>query len=102
VWPYKKVYPMAMMPRADAGTGYRSYWFYFFGFIFLLALGRKIPAQQAADLLVSLSGEVPDAQPGTGKPSQGGHQHRAPLAGSFKEIQAIRSKAPSKGQARLT
>ena len=41
VWPYKKVYPMAMMPRADAGTGYRSYWFYFFGFIFLLALGRK-------------------------------------------------------------
>ena len=24
VWPYKKVYPMAMMPRADAGTGYPS------------------------------------------------------------------------------
>ena len=37
---------MALMPRADVGTGYRSYWFYFFGFIFLLALGRKIPAQQ--------------------------------------------------------
>src|SRR3989442_13474509 len=37
---------MALMPRADAGSGYRSYWFYFFGFIFLLALGRKIPALQ--------------------------------------------------------
>jgi hypothetical protein len=46
LWPYKKLYPMAMMPRADAGPGYRSYWFYFFGFIFLLALGKKIPAQQ--------------------------------------------------------
>jgi len=45
VWPYKKFYPMALMPRADAGSGYRSYWFYFFGFIFLLALGRKIPPQ---------------------------------------------------------
>ena len=44
VWPYKKVYPIALMPRA--GTGYRSYWFYFFGFTFLLALGGKIPAHQ--------------------------------------------------------
>ena len=39
----------------------------------------------AADLLVSLSGEVPDAESGTGKPSQGGHQHRTPLAGSFED-----------------
>ena len=45
-WPYKKVYPMAQMPPADAGTGYRRYWFYFFGFIFLLALGKRIPAHQ--------------------------------------------------------
>jgi len=27
VWPYKKVYPMAMMPPVDAETGYRSYGF---------------------------------------------------------------------------
>lgn len=46
VWPYKKVYPIAFVPRADAGTGYRSCWFYFFGFIFLLSLGRRIPAPQ--------------------------------------------------------
>src|SRR6266567_1584134 len=39
----------------------------------------------AADLLVSLSREVPDAEPGTGKPRQRGHQHRAPLAGSFED-----------------
>lgn len=42
VWPYRKVYPLALMPRA-ADTSYRSYWFYFFGFIFILALGKNIP-----------------------------------------------------------
>jgi hypothetical protein len=42
VWPYKKVYPMALMPRQRTGTRNRSYWFYFFGFIFVLILGRKI------------------------------------------------------------
>jgi hypothetical protein len=46
VWPYKKVHPMALIPRADSATSYRSYWFYFFGFIFQLALGDEIPAQQ--------------------------------------------------------
>ena len=84
VWPYKKVYPMAMMLRADAGTGYRSYWFYFFGFIFLLAIGRKFPAQQRRTCSY-YSGEVRDAESGTRKPSQGGHQHRTPLAGSFED-----------------
>lgn len=44
VWPYKRVYRMALMPRAVPGPGYRAFWFYFFGFIFELALGRKIPA----------------------------------------------------------
>ena len=80
VWPYKKIYPMALMPRADAGSGYRSYWFYFFGFIFLLALGRKIPPQQrrtcsyhSTEKFLTLSVE-----------------------GMFKEIQAIRSKTSSK------
>jgi hypothetical protein len=43
------------------------------------------PRATAADLLVSLSGEVPDAKSGTGKPSQGGHQHRTSLAGSFED-----------------
>jgi hypothetical protein len=46
VWPYKTVYPMALTPRADSATSYRSYWFYFFGFIFQLALGDEIPDQQ--------------------------------------------------------
>jgi hypothetical protein len=55
--------------RADARTGYRSYWFYFFGFIFLLALGRRTE-------LLSLD--------------------RSKIESMFKEIQAIRSKVPSK------
>jgi hypothetical protein len=45
-WPYNKVHLMALMPRATDPTGHRSYWFYFFGFIFLLAVGKEIPAQR--------------------------------------------------------
>lgn len=44
VWPYNKVYPLATPPRTDAEAEYRAYWFYYHGFIFALALGRKIPA----------------------------------------------------------
>ncbi len=82
VWPYKKVYPMAMMPRADAGTGYRSYWFYFFGFIFLLALGRKIPAQQRRTCSYHSPEKFLALSLGLGSLV---HQHRAPLAGSFED-----------------
>jgi hypothetical protein len=60
---------------------------------FVLFLWIHIPARAqeensrapAADLLVSLSRETPDPEPWTGKPSQGRHQHRAPLAGSFED-----------------
>ena len=99
VWPYKKVYPMAMMPRADAGTGYRSYWFYFFGFIFLLALGRTIPVQQRRTcsyhspekfltLSLGLGSLVKEAI------SRGWllSLDRSKIESMFKEIQAIRSK----------
>jgi hypothetical protein len=102
VWPYKKVYPMAMMPRADAGTGYRSYWFYFFGFIFLLALGRKIPAQQrrtcsyhSPEKFLTLSlglGSLVKEAISTELLSL----DRSKIESMFKEIQAIRSKTSSK------
>ena len=102
VWPYKKVYPMALMPCADAGTGYRSYWFYFFGFIFLLALGRKIPAQQRRTcsyhspqrfLTLSLRlGSLVKEAISTKLLSL----DRSKIEGMFKEIQAIRFKTWSK------
>ena len=108
VWPYKKVYPMALMPRADAGTGYRSYWFYFFGFIFLLALGRKIPAQQqrtcsyhSPEKFLTLSlglGSLVKEAISTELLSL----DRSKIESMFKEIQAICSKMPSKESARLT
>ena len=85
VWPYKKVYPMAMMPRAHAGTGYRKLLVLFLWFHIPARAREEDSRATAADLLVSLSGEVPDAESGTGKPSQGGHQHRTPLAGSFED-----------------
>jgi hypothetical protein len=34
---------MALIPRADSATSYLGYWFYFFGFVFQLALGDEIP-----------------------------------------------------------
>jgi hypothetical protein len=98
VWPYKKVYPMAKMPRADAGTGYRSYWFYFFGFIFLLALGRKIPVRQGRTCAyhspekfltwsVGLGSLVKDAIS-----TELRSLDRSKIEGMFKEIEVIRSK----------
>jgi hypothetical protein len=63
---------MALMPREDRGTGYRSYWFYFFGFIFLLAIGRKIPAMQRRTCSYH-SREVSDGERGTGAPRQRGN-----------------------------
>ena len=64
-----------------------------FGQLLVLFLWLHIPSRAreedsratAADLLVSLSGEVLDAESRTGKPSQGDHQHRTPLAGSFED-----------------
>jgi hypothetical protein len=99
---------MAMMPRANAGTGYRSYRFYFFGFIFLLALGRKIPAQQrrtcshhSPEKFLTLSlglGSLVKEAISTELLSL----DRSKIESMFKEIQAIRSKVLSKGQASLT
>jgi hypothetical protein len=98
VWPYKKVYPMAMMPRAEAGTGYRSYWFYFFGFIFLLALGKKIPVRQrrtcayhSPEKFLTLSLEL-------GRLAKDAISaellslDRSKIEGMFKEVAAIRAK----------
>src|SRR5580692_9463666 len=98
VWPYKKVYPMAKMPRTDAGTGHRSYWFYFFGFIFLLALGRKIPVRQRRTCAyhspekfltwsVGLGSLVKDAIS-----TELLSLDRSKIEGMFKEIEVIRSK----------
>jgi hypothetical protein len=57
---------MALMPRADSGTGYRSFSFYLFGFIFLLALGRKIPASQRRSCSYHSPELVSDAEPRLG------------------------------------
>jgi len=43
VWPFKKVSPMNFVPTLDPATSYRRYWFYFSGFVFSLALGKKTP-----------------------------------------------------------
>ncbi len=88
---------------ADAGTGYRSYWFYFFGFIlFLLALGRKIPAQQrrtcsyhSPEKFLTLSlglGSLVKEAISTELLSL----DRSKIEGMLNEIQAIRSKRSSK------
>lgn len=96
VWPYKKVYPMALVPRADAGSGYRSYWFYFFGFIFLLALGRGIPAQQRRTCSYDSPEKFLTLSPGLGSLVKDAIStellslNRSKIEGMFKEIQAIR------------
>jgi hypothetical protein len=105
VWPYKKIGPMALMPRADGGTGYRSYWFYFFGFTFLLALGRKIPAYQRRTcsyhsregfltLSLGLGSLVKEAIV-----TELLSLDRSKIESMFREIQVIRSKASSREQA---
>jgi hypothetical protein len=98
VWPYKKVYPMAMMPRAEAGTGYRSYWFYFFGFIFLLALGKKIPVRQrrtcayhSPEKFLTLSLELGSLAKNAIS-AELLSLDRSKIEGMFKEIAAIRAK----------
>jgi hypothetical protein len=102
VWPYKKVYLIASMPRADAGNGYRSYWFYFFGFIFLLSLGRKIPVQQRRICSYHSPEKFLTLSPGLGSLVKDTIRteflslDRSKIEGMFKEIQAIRSKTSSK------
>jgi hypothetical protein len=80
-------------------------WFYFFGFIFL---GRKIPAQQqrtcsyhSLEKFLTLSlglGSLVKEAISTELLSL----DRSKIESIFKEIQAIRSKMPSKESARLT
>ena len=76
--------------------------FYFFGFIFLLALGRKIPALQRRTcsfhspekfltLSLGLGSLVKDAIS-----TELLSLDRSKIEGMFKEIQSIRSKVPSK------
>lgn len=45
VWPFKKVGPMNFVPNQVSGGAYRSYRFYFSGFIFVLSFGRNLPAK---------------------------------------------------------
>jgi hypothetical protein len=100
VWPYKKVYPMSIMPRAGAGTRYRSYWFYYFGFIFLLALGRKIPAAQRRTCSYHSPEEFLTLSRGLGSlvkeaiSTEFLSLDRSKIEGTFNEIRAIRSKKP--------
>ena len=83
------------------GTGYRSYWFYFFGFIFLLALGRKIPAQQRRTSSYHSPEEFLTLSLGLGSLVKEAIStellslDRSKIENMFKEIQAIRSKVPS-------
>ncbi|MFL6436599.1 MAG: hypothetical protein ACJ71Q_03390 [Terriglobales bacterium] len=99
VWPFNKVYPIASMPRAERGSGYRVYWFYFFGFIFRLALGKKIPAQErrtcsyhSPERFLTLSPELGTAVKDAIR-TQLLSTDRSKIEGMLKEIQAIRSKA---------
>jgi hypothetical protein len=101
VWPYQKVYPIAMMPRADAGIGHRSYWFYFFGFIFLLALGRNIPSQRRRTCSYHSPEKFLTLSPGLGIFVKEAIRtellslDRSKIEGMLKKTQAIRSKTPS-------
>lgn len=94
VWPYEEVMPAALMPRADS---YQRYWFYYYGFIFLLALGKKIPALQRRT-----SSNLSPEKFLTVSPQLGRLIHqstrrkllsldRSKLEGMFKEIKALRS-----------
>ena len=102
LWPYKKVYPIAWMPSAGVGTGYRNRWFYYFGFIFLLALGRKIPAQlrrtcsyHSPEKFLTLSRALGSlAKEAIHTKFLSGD--RSMIEGMLEEIQAIRSKTSSK------
>ena len=97
VWPYRKVYPLALMPRV-AGISYRSYWFYFFGFIFLLALGKKIPASVRRTCSYHSSEKFLTCSEELGRLAKEAIQTEyrsfdlSGLEGMFKEIEAIRSK----------
>ena len=44
IWPFDKVSPMNFVPTQDSESSYRRYWFYFSGFLFFLALSKRIPA----------------------------------------------------------
>ncbi len=101
VWPYKKVYPMALMPHANTGRGYRGYWFYFFGFIFLLALGRKIPSQQLRTCSYHSPERFLTLSLGLGSLVKTAitdellSLDRSKIEGMFNEIKALRSKGPA-------
>lgn len=101
VWPYKKVYPAALVPRANGGTGYRSYWFYFFGFIFLLALGKKIPVQQRRICSCHSPEKFLTLSPALGSMVKEAlrtellSMDRSRIEGMFKDIEAIRYKPPA-------
>jgi len=98
VWPYKRVDAVALMPRANRGIGYREYWFYFFGFIFRLALGRKIPARLRRTCSYHSAEKFLTLSPGLGSVVKDGITEllsvdRSKIEGMLKEIHAIRSRA---------
>ena len=106
VWPYRKVPPAALMPRGLAKTGYRTYWFYYFGFIFLLAIGKRIPVRlyrtcsyHSSEKFLTLSQEL-GSEVYKAIKEEFLSQDRSVLSGMLKEIEAIRSKAPSTWVAR--
>jgi hypothetical protein len=100
VWPYKKVYSTATLP-CSAGTPYRSYWFYFFGFIFMLTLGRRIPAQRRVTCSYHSAEKFLTCSLGLGSfvketiRTQFLSRDRSKIEGVLKEIEAIRSTATS-------
>jgi hypothetical protein len=99
VWPYRKVAPAALVPRRVAARdGYRRYRFYYFGFIFLLAVGEKIPARlrrtcsyRSAEKFLTLSLELGSSVKEDIE-TQVFSRDRSKLEGMLKEIQALRSK----------
>ena len=100
-------YDIEFRPVAGCIVSHRS--FVLFLWIHIPARAREENSRApAADLLVSLSREIPDPEPGTGKPSQGRHQHRAPLAGSFEDRRHVQGNSVDpfqgaiQGIARLT
>jgi hypothetical protein len=99
VWPFKKVPPMSIVPVLDETTSYRRYWFYFSGFIFSLAFGKRIPADvKRTDAyrsrVLTLSAEIGEAARQVIVKNVMAADKSA-IKGTLQEIAAMRSKISS-------
>jgi hypothetical protein len=96
IWPFKEILPVSLFPELSKGEVFRRYWFYLFGFIFVLGLGRNIPdlvkrACAYKSRVVTVSASLGESVRDIFK-YKSAQVDQSSIKGTLEEIQAIRNR----------